>query len=183
MIRRWLRPVTLSVKLAFSKKFLLYTNVFVSFSSSAFGDFVVQQYEISGPKKEKYNLVRTRNMSITGITSGILNHYWYIILEKVLPGRTILRVAQKIIIDQFVYSPINILNMFIIIGILEKSCIQNVIKEVKEKSLKLYLAETVIWPPAQFINFYFVPLKYRLLFDNAISLGYDVYYSAVKYES
>lgn len=32
------------------------------------------------------------------------------------------------------------------------------------------------------INFFFLPLRYRVLYDNTISLGYDVYTSYVKHE-
>ncbi len=45
----------------------------------------------------------------------------------------------------------------------------------------MYLAEWVIWPPAQFVNFWLLPTRFRVLFDNAVSLGYDVYTSHVKH--
>ena len=45
---------------------------------------------------------------------------------------------------------------------------------------QLYLAEWFIWPPAQFVNFYFLPTRFRVIYDNAISLGYDMYTSHVK---
>lgn len=58
-----------------------------------------------------------------------------------------------------------------------------IIEEAKQKAWKLYLAEWMIWPPAQFINFYLLSTKYRVLFDNTLSLGYDVYTSKVKHDS
>ena len=45
---------------------------------------------------------------------------------------------------------------------------------------QLYLAEWFIWPPAQFVNFYFLPTRYRVIYDNVISFGYDMYTSHVK---
>ena len=42
------------------------------------------------------------------------------------------------------------------------------------------MAEWFIWPPAQFVNFYFLPTRFRVIYDNAISLGYDMYTSHVK---
>ena len=45
---------------------------------------------------------------------------------------------------------------------------------------QLYLAEWFIWPPAQFVNFYFLPTRFRVVYDNVISLGYDMYTSNVK---
>ncbi|CAK9829171.1 Mpv17-like protein 2 [Anthophora retusa] len=55
--------------------------------------------------------------------------------------------------------------------------------EVVKKAHILYVAEWVIWPPAQIFNFYFLPNKYRVLYDNTISLGYDVYTSHVKHDN
>jgi protein Mpv17 len=39
-----------------------------------------------------------------------------------------------------------------------------------------------VWPPAQVINFYLLPTRFRVLYDNTISLGYDVYTSYVAHE-
>ena len=47
--------------------------------------------------------------------------------------------------------------------------------------LHLYMVEWVVWPPAQFFNFYILPTRFRVLYDNVISLGYDMYTSHVKY--
>ena len=45
------------------------------------------------------------------------------------------------------------------------------------------MAEWFIWPPAQFVNFYFLPTRFRVIYDNGISLGYDMYTSHVKYSN
>lgn len=59
---------------------------------------------------------------------------------------------------------------------------------------ELYTAEWLVWPPAQVImsiyvsfpqfflqaiNFYLLPTRFRLLYDNVISLGFDCYCSHV----
>lgn len=38
---------------------------------------------------------------------------------------------------------------------------------------------STVWPVAQFVQFQFLPHRYRVLYDNTISLGYDVYTSYV----
>lgn len=55
-------------------------------------------------------------------------------------------------------------------------------KEIVQKGWMLYAAEWMIWPPAQVINFYWLPTRYRVLYDSTISLGYDVYTSYIKHE-
>ena len=72
---------------------------------------------------------------------------------------------------------------FLTLAILEKSDWTEFKKEVKNKAHKLYIAEWVVWPPAQIINFYLLPTRYRVLYDNTISLGYDIYTSQVKHDN
>lgn len=86
------------------------------------------------------------------------------------------------LIDQIICSPVTIGTFFVTLAIVEKSSADEFLEELRSKSWRLYLAEWVIWPPAQMINFFFLPLRYRVLYDNTISLGYDVYTSYVKHE-
>jgi len=86
------------------------------------------------------------------------------------------------LLDQVINSPITIATFFMTLAVLEKSSANEFITELRAKSWRLYLAEWVIWPPAQLINFFWLPLKYRVLYDNTISLCYDIYTSYVKHE-
>lgn len=120
-------------------------------------------------------------MAISGMSVGIICHYWYKYLDAKLPGRTINIVLKKVVIDQLVCSPVYITIFFLTLAILEKSSWSELKNEIISKAYKLYIAEWIIWPPAQILNFYFLPTKYRVLYDNTISLGYDVYTSQVKH--
>ncbi|CAK9803095.1 Mpv17-like protein 2 [Anthophora plagiata] len=167
----------------FSPKYLLYTNVTISLSLSAAGDILEQQYEILKGEWDKWNLNRTRNMAISGMCIGIVCHYWYKYLDARLPGRTLNIVLKKVTIDQLICSPLCITIFFLTLGILENNSWTKFKDEVVKKAHILYVAEWVIWPPAQIFNFYFLPNKYRVLYDNTISLGYDVYTSHVKHDN
>lgn len=117
-----------------------------------------------------------------GLTSGFLCHYWYLFLDKKIPGKSIGVVARKILYDQIFFSPICILACLVAAGLIESSNHQTILKELQDKGTKLYLAEWFVWPPAQFINFYFLPTRFRVIYDNFVSLGYDMYTSHVKHE-
>jgi len=165
----------------FSDKYLLYTNVGLSFFLSGLGDLIEQKYELMTNEITQWDKRRTRDMAISGTTVGVLCHYWYSFLDRSIPGYTIRTVLKKIVIDQIVGSPLCISTFFATIATLEGSTFQDFIKEVKDKAWRLYVAEWMIWPPCQFLNFYVLSTKYRVLFDNLVSLGYDVYTSRVKH--
>ncbi|XP_034250747.1 mpv17-like protein 2 [Thrips palmi] len=164
-------------------RYLLYTNVGISISLSGVGDTLEQHYEILQGQKDKWDTTRTTRMSISGMTVGVICHNWYRYLDSRLPGRTLSIVAKKVLIDQVVCSPICIATFFITLGILERATWAETKKEIKDKAGRLYAAEWVVWPPAQVINFYILPLRFRVLYDNTISLGYDVYTSYVKHDN
>ncbi|XP_028524514.2 mpv17-like protein 2 isoform X1 [Apis cerana] len=167
----------------FSPKYLLYTNVTISISLSATGDVLEQYYEILKGEWDKWSINRTKNMAISGMSIGIVCHYWYKYLDAKLPGRTINIVLKKVFIDQLVCSPLCITMFFLTLGLLEKSNWSDLKNEIIKKAYRLYIAEWIIWPPAQIFNFYFLPTRYRVLYDNTISLGYDVYTSHVKHDN
>lgn len=73
---------------------------------------------------------------------------------------------------------------FATLAICERSDWRKFKAELCEKGFEnIYIAEWFIWPPAQLINFALVPLRYRILFDNIISLGFDIYSPYVKYKT
>lgn len=166
---------------AFSNKFLLFTNVGISLSLSSVGDILEQQLELYNGEIDKYCATRTSHMATSGVVVGIICHYWYQMLDKYLPGRSMRVVAKKIVLDQLICSPVYISAFFVTLGILEKKQPHEVWDEIKEKAWKLYAAEWTVWPVAQFINFYWIPTHYRIFYDNVISLGYDVFTSKVKH--
>lgn len=169
------------VKVAFSDKYLLYTNVTISISLSSIGDLIEQTYEIYTEEQEKYDFRRTMHMACSGAALGVLCHHWYKVLDKFIIGKTVDMVIKKLTLDQIIFSPIMILTFFGSVALFEADPMENFKEEVRDKFLTLYRAEWMVWPPAQVINFYFLPTKYRVLYDNTISLGYDIYTSQVKH--
>ena len=87
---------------------LFFTNVGISFGLSGVGDLIEQKIERkqqnSGnlvKKVSSINWSRTLHMSTAfGLTSGFLCHFWYNYLDRVLPGRGVRIIVQKIAWDQ-----------------------------------------------------------------------------------
>lgn len=170
-----------SVAHACFNKYLLVTNTTITLCLSGAGDVLEQRYEIFRQRQTEWDPTRTRRICTTGLFIGPMCHYWYILLDRFLPGRTLAMVAKKIVIDQIVFSPVNISVFLVIMGMLESSSKKKIVHELKTDGPKLYIAECVVWPPAQLVNFYLLPIQYRVLFDNTVSLGFDFYYAFVKF--
>lgn len=163
-------------------KYLLITNVGISASLSFTGDVLQQHYEMLQNKNRSLDKGRTFRMTVAGISVGTICHYWYQYLDKKFPERTLKIVLKKVAIDQLVCSPLYITVFFATTCALEKTTFEEFKQEVIHKGWRLYLAEWIIWPPAQVFNFYILPPRFRVLYDNIISLGYDIYTSYVKNE-
>jgi protein Mpv17 len=184
----------------FFQKHLLVTNIALSVTLSGVGDILQQKYENRNrpitlkstisqsnimPNKAMSSLSTNRTIvqSIAfGGVAGVLCHFWYNHLDKMYSAghRQIKVVAKKILCDQIIFSPICIVACLIAACVLNGRDKEKMYEEVYHKGQELYLAEWLLWPPAQFINFYFLPTRYRVLYDNIVSLFYDVYTSYVQ---
>merc|ERR1719300_1053152 len=92
-------------------------------------------------------------------------------------------IVVKIAWDQVLFSPICIAACIFVSGaVFEAKSPSQIIKDTKELGTQLWLSEWFIWPPAQFVNFYFLPTKYRVVYDNLVSLFYDWYTSHLKHK-
>lgn len=40
----------------------------------------------------------------------------------------------------------------------------------------------LVWPPTQFVNFYYVPAQYQVIYINAITTLYNVFLSYIKHK-
>ncbi|XP_068236281.1 mpv17-like protein 2 isoform X1 [Palaemon carinicauda] len=169
------------VNAAFNKH-LFITNVVISLTLSGAGDVLQQQYNIAAEKQKSWDAARTRHITCSGMTVGALCHHWYKLLDQKLPGRTVKVVAKKLLVDQLLFSPVCLVFFLVSLGFFKGGDFEDLVTDLREKSWRLYAAEWVIWPPAQVINFYWLPTKYRVLYDNTISLMYDVYTSHVCYD-
>jgi hypothetical protein len=47
----------------------------------------------------------------------------------------------------------------------------------KQVYLETYLADCIVWPPLQLINFTFIPLRFQFLFVNVANIGWNTFLS------
>ena len=66
------------------------------------GDLCQQRLE----GKQNINWMRTGRMAVLGFCIGPVNHHFYRVLDKFLPGSTGRVVAQKVLWDQAIMAPL-----------------------------------------------------------------------------
>ncbi len=159
--------------------YLLFTNVTISIGFSGLGDYIEQLVEIFSKYKNEWNKTRSVKLAITGVPVGIICHYFYVYLDKKMIETTFKVICQKIILSQFICSPLCIISFYLTIGILNNWKIEETIDNIIKKGSKVYLVEWIVWPPAYVFSFYFLSTRYRVLYDNVISLGFNIFNSYI----
>ncbi|KAJ6637120.1 Mpv17-like protein 2 [Pseudolycoriella hygida] len=148
------------------------------------GDLISQEIEFrKGTLAERYDWKRTGNMFIVGSARGPLFHYFYGWLDKTIRIVTIRNVTKKIILDQTIMSPITIFAFFYPAGWLEGQSTKTINDELKEKFLKTYAMDWCVWPPAQFLNFFYIDPRFRVLYVNLVTIVYNICLSYIKYDN
>ncbi|PAA51230.1 hypothetical protein BOX15_Mlig018157g2, partial [Macrostomum lignano] len=156
---------------------LLAANCVICGVSSCLGDIISQRLESTNNDRRTHSWSRTATISLCGLMLGPLSHYWYLYLDRRFVGRTGRSLAYKLLFDTIFFSPLYITLYVLALGLLRKSTLEEVRDDLIESGLTIYKYEATVWTAAQVFNFYFLPTRLRVTFDNLVSLGFDTLYS------
>lgn len=169
------------------KKYLLTTNTVSSGILLSMGDGISQyiEFKLEPPNKDKmatqFNWDRNLKMFVVGCAGGPLHHFFYSWLDVKYPGVTLRTTTIKILYDQFVMAPLCIGIFFFTAGWMYGQSNVNCWNELKSKIAVILIADWMVWPGAQFVNFYYLHPKYRVLYVNVVTMLYDVFLSYIKH--
>jgi len=135
-------------------------------------------------------------MLLVGLAMGPVHHYWYVWLDRYLKAN---QVWRKILADQIIAAPFFAFSFFYGMGFLEGRSLAESSDEFKSKFLTVYAVcklyficrlilhktffqfDWLFWPPSQYVNFHYVPSKYRVLYVNGATVVWDVFLSYMKH--
>jgi hypothetical protein len=143
-------------------------------------------YKFASPASAP-RLVDFKRLGIFGFyglaITGPFFHWWYGSLEKFVRNQNIegngAQVATKILLDRLVMTPPFLLfTLFYMQGMLTMQPKQTV-EGVKRAYPTALALNWKVWTVAQFVNFQYVPLDYRVLFGNAVAFWWNCYLSLI----
>ncbi|KRX02427.1 hypothetical protein PPERSA_10044 [Pseudocohnilembus persalinus] len=150
------------------------------------GDVICQQLieKKSHQGEHKHNWTRTRNFAIMGTIMGPIFHGWYGVLNQLTvsgPLRGLPKLPQTIgtmLVDQTTFAFAANIIFFCGLNVLETGQFQKGVNQglgqFQQKWWDVMTSNWTIWPAAQMINFYFIPLQFRVLWANGVGLAWNV---------
>ncbi|KAI3430386.1 hypothetical protein D9Q98_004981 [Chlorella vulgaris] len=130
-------------------------------------------------------LRRCAVMSLYGfIWYGPSNHLWHGLLTELFnqssPGQGLLSkahvVAQRVALDQLTYAPCNnSLMIFYIAAVADRLGLKAALAKVQSELLAVQLRGWRFWPVVQSINQFFVPLRFRVLFNSTAAVCWTAF--------
>ncbi|CAN6344286.1 unnamed protein product [Urochloa humidicola] len=135
------------------------------------GDLICQLLIDRAPQLD---LRRTFVFTFLGLALvGPTLHVWYLYLSKLVTISGASGAVARLVLDQFIFSPIFIgIFMSLLVTLEGKPSL--VVPKLKQEWSSSVLANWQLWIPFQFLNFYFVPQKFQVLAANFVALAWNV---------
>eukprot|EP00928_Gymnodinium_smaydae_P025748 TRINITY_DN20416_c0_g2_i1.p1 TRINITY_DN20416_c0_g2~~TRINITY_DN20416_c0_g2_i1.p1 ORF type:complete len:181 (-),score=15.65 TRINITY_DN20416_c0_g2_i1:93-635(-) len=144
------------------------------------GDFAQQAIEQSGTATKKWDVPRACRMgAFGGLFIGPVFHNWFRILDWAVPaslGATQATVA-KVVIDQSCMAPAVMSSFFIFVGTLSGQSWQYTTEKLRRDFWPTLYTNWMVWPAAQAVNFYAVPINLRVLWLTGVQFCFNIYLS------
>jgi hypothetical protein len=150
-----------------------------------FSDAICQQLTKGGAAaaagqqhhKTTFDYKRSCHVAITGfVWSGPVTHNWYSILEKIVTIKNpIGGLVARIVLDAIIFSPVTVCGYFTCRSILEGSGVAGIRDKLSSRFVTAVTGAWKFWPAANIFNFGLVPVEFRVLYSNVLSLFWTGY--------
>ncbi|KAL8041720.1 hypothetical protein ABFX02_09G002400 [Erythranthe guttata] len=161
----------LSWYLSLLAKYPVMTKAVTSALLTFVGDVICQLVIDKVPSPD---LKRTFIFTLLGLVLvGPTLHFWYLYLSKLIAAPGASGAAFRLVLDQFLFSPIFI-GVFLSTLVTLEGRPSDVVPKLKQEWFSSVLANWQLWIPFQFLNFRFVPQQFQVLAANSIALIWNV---------
>ncbi|XP_073064745.1 protein sym-1 isoform X2 [Primulina eburnea] len=161
----------LSWYLSLLAKYPVMTKAVTSSFLNLVGDVICQLVIDQVPSLD---LKRTFLFAFLGLVLvGPALHFWYLFLSKWITAPGASGALLRLVLDQFLFSPIFIGTFLAALVTLEGRP-SLVIPKLRQEWFSSVLANWQLWIPFQFLNFRFVPQQFQVLAANFIALIWNV---------
>ena len=136
---------------------------------------------------QQWDMNRTgRFFVLGGVLVGPLIHAWYGLLATYLPGTAVSTVVKRVLLDQFVFTPVCLPAWLLSLWTLEQTDWigrehdvdpRPLFTKLQQQAPALIQANWLFWIPVMTVNFGCTPVKYQVLFSNVASLLWNAYIS------
>jgi len=125
-----------------------------------------------------YDYARTlRFTTLGGLLVGPTLHFWYGFLAVRFPGAGLAPVVKRLAFDQLGFAPLFIPTFMASSMVLEGASWSQVHDHVNKEYFSALKANYALWVPSNGINFYFMPLRFQVLFSNLTGVAWNIYLS------
>jgi len=83
----------------------------------------------------------------------------------------------KMATDQLLFAPVSLFNFMALLGGLNGHGIQEIKTDIRNNYYDVMLRNYQLWPAAQMINFWMIPLQHRVLFAQSVAVIWNTYLS------
>ncbi|XP_076456859.1 mitochondrial inner membrane protein Mpv17-like [Babylonia areolata] len=124
---------------------------------------------------KNYDIPRSGRFFVLGFFAlGPMLRFWYLALDKMYSG-TKMAALKMVVTDQTVGAPVVLFTFVTGMGVLRGESRDEIMKKVHRDYFTILINNYKIWPAAQAINFFFMPLQHRVLFVNFVALGWNTF--------
>lgn len=132
--------------------------------------------------KFEWNYIRTMKYATVGFCLAPQLVSWYKYIQRKFPdcnsGKRSLNIAsRRMFIDQLFFGSWSVAFSLGFTQLLNEGDINNVSQQINSKWIDSYKVNLLLWPPAQFLNFWLIPPYFRVLCTNITAFVWNTYLS------
>lgn len=143
----------------------------------------LKQRDQDGDRQDDAGLERTARMMLWGgVLFAPIAHTWINFVERKVGSAGTAVVAKKILLDMFVFAPNSNMLFFTTTKLMEGHSLGDAFDFAVQKIPKTMAANYMVWPLANVVTYGIVPLRYRILFINCVSMGWSTFLSMTSSE-